>query len=42
MVNKDIPTLKIELIVKRQNDQEQKEQFTFYFSKKFLRKSCKS
>jgi hypothetical protein len=41
-VNKDISTLKIELSVKRQNDQEQREQFTFYFSEKSLRKSIKS
>jgi hypothetical protein len=34
--------LKIELNVKRQNDQEQREQFTFYFSKKFLQKSIQS
>jgi hypothetical protein len=40
-VNIDILTLKIELSVKRQNDQEQREQFTFYFSKKSLRKSIK-
>jgi hypothetical protein len=40
-VNKDIPTLKIELCVKRQNEQKQKEQFTFYFSEKSLRKSIK-
>jgi hypothetical protein len=38
-VNKDIPTLKIELNIKRPNDQKQKEQFTCYFSKKSLRKS---
>jgi hypothetical protein len=31
MVNKNIPMLKIEPSVKRQNDQEQREQFTFYF-----------
>jgi hypothetical protein len=36
-VNKDIPTLKIELSVIRQNDQGQREQFTFYFSEKSLR-----
>jgi hypothetical protein len=41
-VNIDIPTLKIELSVKRQNDQEQRKQFTFYFSEKSLRKSIKS
>jgi hypothetical protein len=41
-VNKDIVTLKIELSVKRQNDQKQKEQFTFYFSEKLLKKSMKS
>jgi hypothetical protein len=41
-VNKDIPTLKIELSVKRQNDQKQKEQLTFYFSEKSITKSIKS
>jgi hypothetical protein len=34
--------LKIELSVKRQNDQDQRKQFTFYFSEKFLRRSIKS
>jgi hypothetical protein len=41
-VNKDIPTLKMELSVKRQNDQKQKERFKFYFSEKSLEKSIKS